>query len=1051
MVQVDRVRKVGNAGVVVQTTSKESAERLRSAAPATLRVTEPKRRAPLVSLRHVDGEGDMDQIYLALQDQNFTGSEWTLERLRSQSKLAFKKRGRGTTTVVLECSPALREALLAKEKVYIGWQVIEVVDFLSVTCCRKCHMYGHPEKYCRASEVFCGRCGASGHRREDCSAAVECCATCKRFNKADGRHDPHHRCRRLPSPPVRRGTLRLQHELWSALATRELPALAKELRLDCVLLQEHYSQAQQEGPVFLEFGASPKAAVYIVRQDLRVVALHHLSTAHCATVCVSAGRGEDLYLVSAYFQYSEDVEPHLLQLERVHESLRGKKVVIGADCNAHSPMWHSEPRHYTGRGAVAERRRQHVEDFITGRDLVLHNQEGQPSTFSGPNGESNIDITLGTRSAAVSNWIVHDGVSSSDHRLITFTVGGGRTPWTTGCAESEGGEPPRFRGTGVDWARFRSTVSERMGNLDVRKPASVLARDFTDAIVRSAYDCLGTARRRKDIGYEWWNDKLDAMRKKVARLRRAWQSKRSEGGEREESARAEFRAERRKYRKLMEETQNEYNVREAETGNTDPWGQAYRIANGRFRPPANVLSGVKYLEGYAESVDQAADSLLGALCPDDDLSKDSAYHGQVRVAATLIPSTCSAPPPGPEDLLGIVRRLPNTAPGLDGITARMVKEVWSAASVEFHSVFAKCVEEGVFPDVWKEGRLVVMPKSNGKPLTDPKAYRPITLLPILGKILERVLLKCAPQISGEISDCQHGFTPGRSTVTALQTMLKTATESDFKYVLALFLDISGAFDNAMGLHFTQETTTPLRALSQLHAEHAQEPEPCPSTSGMGVVVSVEPGPQTGQPPRRRARKSLPHDKFLEAQLENNNLLREANALRREAIGLRREALKTAQEHGTFVATITYAAACWAERATLHVVRSQLLKAQRGPLILLTKAYRTTSTSALAVLAGVLRADLEVIRAGKIDLERQSATRLELSSRKREIGSAVVDLWQQRWASDERGSHLRRFFPTVTGRLEATWVSPDYETSQILTGHGCFRWRLHGFRLCASSL
>ncbi|XP_045783631.1 uncharacterized protein LOC123879776 [Maniola jurtina] len=70
--------------------------------------------------------------------------------------------------------------------------------------------------------------------------------------------------------------------------------------------------------------------------------------------------------------------------------------------------------------------------------------------------------------------------------------------------------------------------------------------------------------------------------------------------------------------------------------------------------------------------------------------------------------------------------------------------------------------------------------------------------------------------------------------------------------------------------FTQETTTPLPALSQLHAEHAQEPEPCPSTSGMGVVVS---GPQTGQPPRRRARKSLPHDKFLEAQLENNNLLR----------------------------------------------------------------------------------------------------------------------------------------------------------------------------------
>ncbi|CAH2216082.1 jg27626 [Pararge aegeria aegeria] len=167
-------------------------------------------------------------------------------------------------------------------------------------------------------------------------------------------------------------------------------------------------------------------------------------------------------------------------------------------------------------------------------------------------------------------------------------------------------------------------------------------------------------------------------------------------------------------------------------------------------------------------------------------------------------------------------------------------------------------------------------------------------------------------------------------------------------------------------------------------------------------------------------------------------------------GIRYRALRILYR-GTFVATVTYAAACWAERASLHVVRSLLLKAQRGPLILLTKAYRTVSTSALAVLAGVLPADLEVIRAGKTDLARESATKRELSSLRRGIWAEVETMWQQRWASDERGSHLRRFFPTVEGRLRATWVEPDYATSQLLTGHGCFRWRLHGFRLCESSV
>ncbi|XP_045770231.1 uncharacterized protein LOC123870819 isoform X2 [Maniola jurtina] len=79
--------------------------------------------------------------------------------------------------------------------------------------------------------------------------------------------------------------------------------------------------------------------------------------------------------------------------------------------------------------------------------------------------------------------------------------------------------------------------------------------------------------------------------------------------------------------------------------------------------------------------------------------------------------------------------------------------------------------------------------------------------------------------------------------------------------------------------FSQETTTPLSALRQLQAEHAQEP--FPSTSGI---------------PKKRTRKLLPPDRFLAAQLAANALRREANDLRREANDLRREALITAQKH-----------------------------------------------------------------------------------------------------------------------------------------------------------
>ncbi|XP_069355493.1 uncharacterized protein [Maniola hyperantus] len=120
--------------------------------------------------------------------------------------------------------------------------------------------------------------------------------------------------------------------------------------------------------------------------------------------------------------------------------------------------------------------------------------------------------------------------------------------------------------------------------------------------------------------------------------------------------------------------------------------------------------------------------------------------------------------------------------------------------------------------------------------------------------------------------------------------------------------------------FTQETTTPLPALGQLQAEHALEPVAFPSTSGMQNVVPQQQGPQTGQRPaprsgqKSRARKVLPHDRFLAAQLESNNLAKAANALRKqanvlreaanvqraEANALRREAAITAQRHLSYL-------------------------------------------------------------------------------------------------------------------------------------------------------
>ncbi|GBP53817.1 hypothetical protein EVAR_42535_1 [Eumeta japonica] len=88
--------------------------------------------------------------------------------------------------------------------------------------------------------------------------------------------------------------------------------------------------------------------------------------------------------------------------------------------------------------------------------------------------------------------------------------------------------------------------------------------------------------------------------------------------------------------------------------------------------------------------------------------------------------------------------------------------------------------EGRVPDVWKEGSLVVLPKGNGKHMTDPKAYRPLTVLTVFGKTLKRFILRWSSSVLSSFLDSQHSFTKGRPTVTALTAMLNSVRTSTRK-------------------------------------------------------------------------------------------------------------------------------------------------------------------------------------------------------------------------------------------------------------------------------
>ena len=112
-------------------------------------------------------------------------------------------------------------------------------------------------------------------------------------------------------------------------------------------------------------------------------------------------------------------------------------------------------------------------------------------------------------------------------------------------------------------------------------------------------------------------------------------------------------------------------------------------------------------------------------------------------------------------------------------------------------IFQACLESGKFPNEWKKANVVPVHKKGDKQIL--KNYRPISLLPIAGKIFERLLYDKMFEFfiaNNLISKNQSGFRPGDSCINQLLSITHEIYQSfdDNLEVRAVFLDISKAFD-----------------------------------------------------------------------------------------------------------------------------------------------------------------------------------------------------------------------------------------------------------------
>ena len=124
-----------------------------------------------------------------------------------------------------------------------------------------------------------------------------------------------------------------------------------------------------------------------------------------------------------------------------------------------------------------------------------------------------------------------------------------------------------------------------------------------------------------------------------------------------------------------------------------------------------------------------------------------------------------------------------------------MKETADQISPSLTRSFNKSLRLGIFPGDWKLANIVPIFKKGKRDSVEN--YCPISLLPVISKVLERcVLAGLRDHISHLISPEQHGFLAGRSCVTQLTSVLHyIGGQLDAgKQIDIIYLDMSKAFD-----------------------------------------------------------------------------------------------------------------------------------------------------------------------------------------------------------------------------------------------------------------
>jgi hypothetical protein len=218
-------------------------------------------------------------------------------------------------------------------------------------------------------------------------------------------------------------------------------------------------------------------------------------------------------------------------------------------------------------------------------------------------------------------------------------------------------------------------------------------------------------------------------------------------------------------------------------------------------PPLQTADG-SLTKNTAEQAEQLLATFFPSLPENIETEGDSPQRTSVAVMPKLTV----------EEIEGcLMKTKPWKAAGEDGLPAGVWRQVWPAVRESVRCLFQTSLDSGILPRQWKIAKIVPLKKPNKEDYTRVKAWRPISLLSTLGKLLEAVTaerISFAVEMHGLLPANHFGARKQRSAEQALlllQKQIYTAWRSR-KVVSLVSFDVKGAYNGVCKERLLQRLT-----------------------------------------------------------------------------------------------------------------------------------------------------------------------------------------------------------------------------------------------------